>query len=174
MMGFNLEFSIALLITLVVGLSFHEFGHAAMATKMGDPTPRLQGRLTLNPVKHLDPAGAFFLVFMAFAGFGFAWGKPVQTNPAYYSNYRQGTILVAVAGPAMNLCLAMIFILLNGLYPSLVFHLGARINTWLALFNLIPFGPFDGAKIMGWDKKIWVVATIIAVGLFIYLEFSIF
>jgi Zn-dependent protease len=70
----------------------------------------------------------------------------------------------------MNICLAIVFILLNGLYPSLVFSLGARINTWLALFNLIPFGPLDGAKIMSWDKKVWLVAIIITIGLFISLE----
>ncbi len=73
----------------------------------------------------------------------------------------------------MNIFLAIVFILLNGLYPYLVFSLGARINTWLALFNLIPFGPFDGAKIISWDKKVWLVALIIAIGLFIYLEFLI-
>jgi len=167
MMGFNLEFSIALLITLVVGLSFHEFGHAAMATKMGDPTPRLQGRLTLNPVKHLDPAGAFFLVFMAFAGFGFAWGKPVQTNPAYYSNYRQGTILVAIAGPAMNLCLAMLaiavgFVLYQGNVPlssfgSTLLFAFIYVNLLLMIFNLLPIPPLDGGHVMEqvlpWDLR---------------------
>lgn len=103
----NLVYMAVALPAIIIALSLHEFGHAAMATKMGDPTPRLQGRLTINPLAHLDPMGTLFIIITLLLGFGFGWGKPVQTNPAYYTNYRQGRILVAIAGPAMNLMQAM-------------------------------------------------------------------
>jgi Zn-dependent protease len=148
----------AALPAILIALSLHEFGHAAMATKMGDPTPRLQGRLTLNPLAHLDPMGTIFIIMTLIGGFGFGWGKPVQTNPAYYSNYRTGRILVAIAGPAMNLCQAML-----GIGITYVMFLGSvvipafihtflmafiMINIALMLFNLLPIPPLDGGHVL--------------------------
>jgi len=78
---------------------------------------------------------------------------------------REKTGIISIAGPAMNICLAVVFILLNVAYPSLLFSLGARINTWLAIFNLVPFGPLDGSKILRWNKKAWLTAIAIAIGL---------
>lgn len=166
-MGFDLASSVSILITLVVGLSFHEFGHAAMATKLGDPTPRLQGRLTLNPMAHLDMVGGILLLVMAFARFGFAYGKPVQTNPMYYKDYRFGRIAVALAGPAMNLCLAMLAIALgfvmfsSGLEPPRIVGLLILwfiiVNFLLMLFNLLPIPPLDGSHVLEmmlpWDLQ---------------------
>ena len=147
-----------LLLILVLSISLHEFGHAAMSTKLGDPTPRLQRRLTLNPTAHFDPVGFLFLVFLVFIGFGFAWGRPVQTNPLYYKEYRQGIVLTAMAGPAMNMCLAMFWVAV----AYLLYTTGAPLNSeghsfvamwvlanvFLMTFNLLPIPPLDGGHLL--------------------------
>ncbi|MCB1188683.1 site-2 protease family protein, partial [bacterium] len=132
---------------ILLSLALHEYGHAAMANALGDPTPRLQGRVTLNPIKHLDPAGTFMIIMTSFMGFGFGWGKPVQTNPTYYKDLRRDTILVAIAGPAMNLCQLMLAVgIANVLYISgvllgswghLAFQIFIVINIALMFFNLV-------------------------------------
>ena len=147
-----------LLLILVLSIALHEFGHAAMSTKLGDPTPRLQKRLTLNPVAHFDPIGFLFLAMMVFVGFGFAWGRPVQTNPLYYKEYRRGIVLTALAGPAMNLCLAMLWV---G-FSYVLYTTGAPLNDkghnfvlmwifsniFLMAFNLLPIPPLDGGHLL--------------------------
>jgi len=157
-MGLNLTYIAAAFPAIIIALALHEYGHAAMAVKMGDPTPRLQGRLTLNPMAHLDPAGTFFIIMTLLMGFGFGWGKPVQTNPMYYKDFRSGTILVAIAGPAMNLAQAMLAIGVG----FLLFLQGAQlpefahlflvvfiiINIVLMVFNLLPVPPLDGGHVM--------------------------
>lgn len=166
-MGINLTYIAAAFPAIIIALALHEFGHAAMATKMGDPTPRLQGRLTLNPIAHLDPAGTVLILITLFMGFGFGWGKPVQTNPSYYRDYKLGRILVAIAGPAMNLCQAMLalafgFLLYtNGVSIPKFLHLMLTvyivINIVLMLFNLLPIPPLDGGHVLEmmipWDKR---------------------
>lgn len=157
-MGANVTYAAAALPAILIALSLHEYGHAAMATKMGDPTPRLQGRLTLNPLAHLDPMGTIFIIVTVLAGFGFGWGKPVQTNPAYYRDYKLGRILVAVAGPAMNLCQAMLAIALGyllylgrvdiGYFGHLFLWVFIIINIVLMLFNLLPVPPLDGGHVL--------------------------
>jgi Zn-dependent protease len=146
------------IVVIILSVGFHEFGHAAMAVKLGDPTPRLQGRYTLNPVAHLDPLGTLFIIVTVIGGFGLGWGKPVRTNPLYYQNYRRGLILVALAGPLMNVCLMMF-----GLGTAfLIFQSGAQppafvmdfLSSWvvlnliLATFNLIPIPPLDGGNVL--------------------------
>lgn len=137
-----------LAISLVVAITIHEYSHAWSADRLGDPTPRLQGRLTLNPLAHLDPLGTIALLLIHFG-----WGKPVQFDPYNLENPKRDSALISLAGPASNLALATIFSLaLN--YLSLPYLLVAllyslvSINIILAIFNLIPVYPLDGEKIL--------------------------
>ena len=136
---------------LVFALSFHEFAHGWMANRLGDPTAQDQGRLTLNPLAHLDPMGAFILYF---AGFG--WAKPVPVNGGNLVNPRTDMMKIAFAGPASNLLLALIggvllrILIGSGLINEIIFVtliFFTQINIALAIFNLIPIPPLDGSQI---------------------------
>lgn len=138
----------AFLLALIVAIDVHEFAHAAIADRLGDPTPRAQGRLSLNPLAHLDPIGTLMLLL-----FHFGWGKPVQFDPYNLKNPRRDAALISIAGPASNLLTATIISLIIRLLPlptSLVIILGAVIllNISLAIFNLVPVYPLDGEKIL--------------------------
>ena len=135
---------------ILVAIAFHEYAHGKMADLLGDPTPRHQGRLTVNPISHLDPMGTLLFVI---AGFG--WAKPVQVNPMYFHGDKQrGMTLVALAGPLMNLILALlgtIALALGGYkyyYVALLLKPLILYNVVLAVFNLIPIPPLDGSKIL--------------------------
>ncbi|MEO7803111.1 MAG: site-2 protease family protein [Actinomycetota bacterium] len=135
---------------LVLALSLHEFGHALAADLQGDRTARLAGRLTLNPLKHLDPFGTFALLF---AGFG--WGKPVPFSPRALRNQRFGPAIVGFAGPIVNIVLAFMFAALyGGLRPGpgstleTLLIVGVQLNVVLAIFNLMPIPPLDGSRIL--------------------------
>jgi Zn-dependent protease len=137
-------------IVLVVAVSLHEFGHALAADIQGDHTARLAGRLTLNPLRHLDPVGTLAVVLV-----GFGWGKPVPFSPPALRNRRLGPAIVALAGPSMNLLLAIgaaISLGLLDLDPLLrsgrFLLLFLSLNVLLALFNLLPFPPLDGSRIL--------------------------
>jgi Zn-dependent protease len=149
---------IARIIVLVVAFTIHEFAHAYTADRFGDTTPRLQGRLTLNPLAHLDPLGSLLLLVT-----GFGWAKPVQINPyALERRNRAAPMLVALAGPASNLLLAVLaslpvrlglvtFTFATGrLFPtaSQLINDFVQINLLLMLFNLIPISPLDGEKVL--------------------------
>ena len=153
---------------IILGLSLHEFAHAWMSNKLGDPTPKRQGRLTVNPVAHIDLVG-----FAALLLVGFGWGKPVQIDPYYYKNRRTGEFLTGIAGVTMNLILAVILsfptkALLNAYYSSgssllentfLIFYYAVMINVCLMIFNLIPVPPLDGwgilTQIFSLEKYSW-------------------
>lgn len=151
---------------LVAAIAIHEFAHAWMANRLGDPTPKQQGRLTLNPMAHADPVGTLLLpVVLALMAPGmlFGWGRPVQTEPRYYTRkitMRAGMALVSFAGPLSNLLLAVltavaiaigvrtgVLVHLSPQHPLLIFY---DLNAILFAFNLIPIHPLDGGKILAW------------------------
>jgi len=142
---------VAFIIAIVVAITVHEFSHAAVATVQGDRTPRSQGRLTLNPLSHLDPLGSIALVL---AGFG--WGKPVQFSPFQLRNRRIGAALVGLAGPASNFVLAFLSALAfrfaqeanAGEFALTVLDKLVTLNVVLGVFNLIPIPPLDGSRLL--------------------------
>lgn len=145
------------LLILVMSVVVHEVAHGFTASYLGDPTARLQGRLSLNPLKHIDPIGSVvvpLLLFFTNAGVMFGWAKPVPVNP-YNLRGKYGDALVSAAGPLSNLCLAFVFGLMvrfgGGVLPESFMHiavLAVVINIVLAIFNLVPIPPLDGSKIL--------------------------
>jgi Zn-dependent protease len=133
---------------LIFSLSFHEFAHAYIADKLGDSTARYLGRVTLNPLAHLDPIGTICLLF-----FRFGWGKPVPFNPFNLRNPKRDSALISFAGPAANLILAGVFTLFFYILPkhillTPVLYSVIYVNLLLAFFNLIPVHPLDGFKVV--------------------------
>ncbi len=140
---------------VLFAISVHEFAHGMVAYRLGDPTAKYQGRLTLNPLAHMDPIGALMLLI-----FRFGWAKPVMVNPRYFADPRKGMIFVAIAGPLSNITLAWIFYLLFQFLPSLMpsfavantlamfLVINLQLNLGLAAFNLLPLPPLDGSKVL--------------------------
>ncbi|MCI9596827.1 MAG: site-2 protease family protein [Firmicutes bacterium] len=144
---------------VVIGLAFHEFAHGWTAYKLGDPTPKFQGRVTINPMAHIDPIG-----FVALLLAGFGWGVPVEINPNNFKNRRRDELIVSLAGVVMNLILAIVFafimkavVLIGGpafimgglggaLWQILLYVI--QINLVLMIFNLIPVPPLDGFSVV--------------------------
>ena len=155
----DLVFAVAFYINLIFALCIHEAAHAASAVRFGDDTPRYMGRLTLNPIKHLDPIGSVILplILLMSGGMMFGWAKSVQFNPRNLKNPTTDTVLIAMAGPASNLLLALLFAFsgraifsaAGGIdnLPSTVedfFVIAVMLNFILMVFNLIPIFPLDG------------------------------
>ena len=166
---------LSLVLTLpgvIVAITFHEFAHAWMADKLGDDTPRNQGRLNLNPLSHIDPVGFAMLVF---AHFG--WGKPVEINPRNFNRNKTMSAqeaLVAVAGPVMNIILAIVLTIIfyslktfagefllttPGFVIAIIIEEAIIVNIGLGIFNLVPLPPLDGSKILKhflpYNAKVW-------------------
>ncbi|MEG0290674.1 MAG: site-2 protease family protein, partial [Erysipelotrichaceae bacterium] len=147
----NLKF---LLPAVLIALTLHELAHGFVSYKLGDPTPKQEGRLSLNPFAHLDPFGTLCLIV-----FGFGWAKPVMVNPNYYKNPKVGMVLTAIAGPLTNFLIAFVFLLLDVLmirfnlaysnsFSFYIYNLllvTSQISIGLGVFNLIPIPPLDGS-----------------------------
>jgi len=170
---------------IIIGLSFHEFAHAWVSDRLGDPTPRRQGRVTLNPLAHIDWMGFICLVLV-----GFGWGKPVSIDPRYYKHRRRDEFLVAIAGVTMNLILAIILAIPARLMMAhvtnasdlvynifLIIYYAVTINVVLMIFNLIPCPPLDGWNIItqifkldrySWWYKVYQYGTWILLALIVF------
>jgi Zn-dependent protease len=150
----TLEILVWLLPFLLVSLVLHELAHAYAATWFGDPSPRADGRLSLNPIVHLDPLGTgLFIITALFSNFIFGWAKPVMINPRYFRRPQVDMALVAAAGPATNLVLALgcVAWLIHGNLDGTLEDVLIRtfeVNVVLGIFNLIPIPPLDGSRIV--------------------------
>lgn len=171
---------------IIIGLSFHEFAHAWVSDRLGDPTPRRQGRVTINPLAHIDWIG-----FLALLLVGFGWGKPVQIDPGYYKHRRRDEFLVGIAGVTMNLLIAIVFSIparamvrmYSGAASDLVYNIYLiifyviSINVVLMIFNLIPCPPLDGwgilTQIFRLDRYRWWY-TVYQYGTWILLALIVF
>ena len=149
---FTLEYLKSIIYTvpaILLAISAHEFAHGYVSYKLGDPTPKMDGSLTLNPFAHLDLWGTVCLIL-----FRMGWAKPVRINTAYYKDKKKGTILVSLAGPAMNYIMAFVSMLIYGLFYKagssfgIWFYYLAVINVGLGTFNLIPIPPLDGSNVL--------------------------
>ncbi|MFZ2956725.1 MAG: site-2 protease family protein [Candidatus Ozemobacteraceae bacterium] len=153
----------------IIGIGIHEFAHAFAADRLGDPTPRKQGRVSLNPIEHLDPIGTLLPIYFSLVGSPIAlgWGKPVEYNPLNFRNPDRGSGITAIAGPLGNLLICVlvgVFLLIAPHQPSLLkiattpignyfYRLLFRLfafNLGLFLFNLLPIPPLDGSKVLAW------------------------
>jgi Zn-dependent protease len=156
---------VLLLPVLLLSMAAHEVAHGAVAYRLGDPTAKAHGRLTVNPIKHLDPLGTLMFLITYFSGsFIFGWAKPVPVNPSYFRDHKRGMMIVGLAGPITNFLIAVgIALILNLLAPSAAslselrggslllqtLFLAFQVNVVLGIFNLVPIPPLDGSRVVG-------------------------
>lgn len=190
-MDFNISKLLLLAPPILLALTFHEFAHAYMANRFGDDTAKRSGRLTMNPLAHLDPFGTIMIFIVHFG-----WAKPVPVNPYNLRNPKKDMLWISAAGPLSNMVLALFsglllrFITTTGMMPDphsmlrvfivmVVFSL--QINLALAIFNILPIAPLDGSKILygilpaGFAKQIYLLeryGPFILIGLIIFGQFT--
>jgi len=186
---------VPLVVILILSMVLHELAHGYTAYKLGDPTAKQRGRLSLNPIRHMDPLGtAMFVITYLAGGFIFGWAKPVPISPYYFRNRQRGMMLVGAAGPLTNFVIAVVFwAILTLLAPALktstpfndaaayVLFLAFEVNVVLGIFNLIPIPPLDGSRILGGilprkAYQTWVgidrYGMFILIGLLIVISYS--
>lgn len=155
----TIQYWLVTMIVLIIAVTLHEAGHAFAADWCGDDTPRNQGRLSFNPIDHLEPFGTLAMALSTYTHFGIGWGRPVQINPSKLKHPRWDLLTVAVAGPATNVVQALLYALAfrigeaRGWIPSgsseqLFLLVGVLVNISLVFFNLIPVPPLDGSKVL--------------------------
>lgn len=177
---------------ILIAMTLHEMAHGFVSYKLGDPTPKEDGRLSLNPFRHLDPLGALCMLL-----FGFGWAKPVMVDSRYYDDEKTGMMWTAIAGPLMNIIVAFVMLLLSALimnvsspwviasndvlgYLYRLCIITAQLNISLGIFNLIPLPPLDGSKVLASllpDQlyyKVLANERYFAFGLFILLYMGVF
>jgi Zn-dependent protease len=170
----TLNWTILSIPSIILASSIHEFAHAYAAYKLGDPTPKMMDRLTINPLKHIDPIGAISMIL-----FRFGWSKPVPINEGYFKRPVLGTAITAFAGPFSNFLIAGICALINKipnlpLFIQIFIYVFVIVNLSLAIFNLIPIPPLDGHKVVrailpkrlrasweGLEKYSWILIILI-------------
>jgi Zn-dependent protease len=151
----DLETFLYLLPIVLASLTLHELAHAWVAWRLGDPTAKQQGRLTLNPLVHIDPLGtAMFAVTALAANLPFGWARPVPVNPSYFRRAKEGMAIVAVAGPLMNFAVALVclWVIRHVGLSEQAFEVLEKawiVNVVLGIFNLIPVPPLDGSRVVG-------------------------
>lgn len=180
---FNIYNKAIMIPAILIAFAFHEFAHAFVADRLGDSTPRYEGRLTLNPMEHIDLAGFIMIII-----FGFGWAKPVMTNPSAYRNYYRDDFWVSIAGPIANFLTSILFAVIFGIYMGAI-HLylpesvGSVVkdmietvmflNVSLGFFNLLPIPGFDGfhalkdlcrGKLNQLEEKLWQFRPILLLG----------
>jgi Zn-dependent protease len=149
-------YKILMIPAILLAFTFHEYAHAITADRLGDKTPRFQGRLTLNPIAHIDPMGFILILIM-----GFGWAKPVQTNPSAYKNYYKDDLKVSAAGPLANLIMGFVFAIFTVLFQKFapisgtlgdiiysILFIAGQLNCVLFFLNLVPIPGFDGFHIV--------------------------
>ncbi|MEK6606198.1 MAG: site-2 protease family protein [Myxococcota bacterium] len=182
----TVRYAVIFLIALILSTAFHEFGHALVADRLGDRMPRSQGRVTLNPMAHVDPFGTLLFpligIFLA-GGVLFGWGRPVQVNPLSFTRklrMKTGHLLVAIAGPTMNVALALLASIVyvvvlratTSEHPAAEVALLIRLNFVLAALNLLPCPPLDGGAVLAGvlpDRYGHVIGFLQQYGFFILL-----
>lgn len=154
MLDMGIDMMILRAAAVLLALAIHEYAHAVAAVRLGDPGPKLDGRLTLNPLPHLDPIGTIMLFL-----FSFGWAKPVMVDPRRFQNPRRDMMWVALAGPVSNILLAFALSRVAPLLLTIVPHtvlpatitflqVAIQLNIWLAVFNMLPLPPLDGSKVL--------------------------
>lgn len=154
MLNMGVDMMILRAAAVLLALALHEYAHAAVAVRLGDPGPKFAGRLTLNPIPHLDPIGTIMLFL-----FSFGWAKPVMVDPSRFNNPRRDMMWVALAGPISNVLLAFVLSRLAPFVVAMVpagavratvmfLQVAIQLNIWLAVFNMIPLPPLDGSKVL--------------------------